>query len=202
MIAIVDYGMGNLGSLMNMFKHIGIKAQITSDPETIKNAEKLLLPGVGSFDHGVQSLKSHGLFEIIDKKVRSTDCPILGICLGMQLMGQGSQEGSEKGFGWFNAEAIKFQPKNKKYKVPHMGWNFLDVKNDCPLLQGLPNESRFYFVHSYHFCCHQPDNTAATTNYEIDFSSVVWKDNIFGAQFHPEKSHKFGMKLLENFGNL
>lgn len=204
MVLILDYKTGNLGSLLNMLKKIGVFALISAKEEDIKKAEKFILPGVGAFDRGMKNLKNSGFLPLITEKVMKNKVPVLGICLGMQLFGQSSEEGKLKGLGWIEAEIIKFrfQGGNRDLKIPHMGWNEISPQKNDPLLDGLDEKSRFYFAHSYHLVCKNKENILATTNYGYDFSSIVRKDNIWGVQFHPEKSHKFGMKLLKNFVEL
>lgn len=201
MIAIVDYGMGNLGSIVNMLKKVGAQSTISSDPQTITAADKLVLPGVGAFDNGMKNLAQRGLVELLNAQVLDHKKPILGLCLGMQLFTRASEEGQLKGLGWINAQTVRFRfdQANADLKIPHMGWNTLRIGRPHPLLADLETDARFYFVHSYHVLCNDPDTVLATTTYGYDFASVVAKDNILGAQFHPEKSHKFGMKLLKNF---
>ena len=200
MLVIIDYGIGNLGSILNMLKRIKVQAKISSDPEEIKTAEKLILPGVGAFDTAMNALNKSGLIPLLNKKVLEDKTPVLGICLGMQLLATGSEEGKLKGLGWLDAKTMKFKfDPNEKLKVPHMGWNRIKIIKEKPLLKDMPKNARFYFVHSYYVKCANSKDVAATTNYGTDFASIVQKGNIYGAQFHPEKSHRFGMKLLENF---
>ncbi|MDX4048466.1 imidazole glycerol phosphate synthase subunit HisH [Aliarcobacter skirrowii] len=201
MIAILDYGIGNLKSIYNMFKKVGVESIITSDIETIKKADKYLLPGVGSFDHGINSLKNAPFFEILEKEVLENKKPILGICLGMQLLTNSSEEGKEKGLGWIDASAIKFDLDDKSLSIPHMGWNKTNPTNTNDIFKNL-EDNRFYFVHSYHVVCNDEKNILATANYGKTFTCSIYKDNIYGVQFHPEKSHKFGMQLLKNFGDM
>ena len=203
MIAIIDYGVGNLGSISNMMKHSGIEAIITKDPYQIANASKLVLPGVGSFDHGMNLLNASGLRGIIDKKVGTDQIPVLGICLGMQMMTKGSEEGNVPGLNWIDAECIKFKfdRNDKSLRIPHMGWNDVYVQKDENLLfPMIDNELQFYFAHSYHLVCNH-NITIATTTYGYEFAVAFKKDNLFGAQFHPEKSHQFGMNFLKAFSN-
>jgi glutamine amidotransferase len=202
MITIVDYGMGNLGSIQNMFKRIKVESQITGDVDKIAAAKKILLPGVGAFDAAMQRINESGLKEVLDKKAKEEKVPVLGICLGMQLLTNSSEEGKLSGLGWIDARTLRFQFTDHSLKVPHMGWNLVYKKNESPLINNLPEEPRFYFVHSFHVQCSNPGDILTTTHYGIDFHSIIQHENIFGAQFHPEKSHKFGMKLLENFAQL
>lgn len=201
MIVIIDYGLGNLGSIQNMFKKVGAKSIVSSDISEIKNADKLVLPGVGAFDNGMENLQKMGLIPILNEKVLVNKTPILGICLGMQLLSKKSEEGRLPGLGWINAETIKFSFNNLQanLKIPHMGWNTISIKKESPLLAEMYPDARFYFVHSYHLVCHSPQDILTTTHHGYKFTSMVQRDNIFGAQFHPEKSHKFGMKLFKNF---
>jgi glutamine amidotransferase len=202
MIIIIDYRMGNLGSLANMLKKIRTPAKISSDLEDIESAEKLILPGVGSFDHGMQKLQELKLLELLNKKVVKDHTPILGICLGMQLFTKSSEEGILKGLGWFDANTVKFKIDNKcSLKIPHMGWDTLNVLKPHSMYQNMDNNSMFYFVHSYHVICNRKDDVLSTSYYGYEFVSSISKDNIIGVQFHPEKSHKYGMKILENFCN-
>jgi glutamine amidotransferase len=203
MITIINYGMGNLGSVQNMFNRIGVKSRISGDLNEIKESEKLLLPGVGAFDAAMQRINDGGFNELLTHMVKIDKIPVLGICLGMQLLTSSSEEGLLPGLGWINAKTVKFKfSEDSSLKVPHMGWNLINVKNDSRLTKNLPDEPRFYFVHSYFVKCHHPENIICKTHYGHDFDSVIQKDNIWGAQFHPEKSHKFGMKLLKNFSEI
>ena len=199
MITIVDYGMGNLGSIRNMLKKIGVDAEISSDAERVAAATKLILPGVGAFDAGMENLERSGLTAVLGERVSRAAVPILGICLGMQLMARGSAEGARPGLGWIDAEALRFQPADPSLKVPHMGWNVARPVRPSPLTEALPDEARFYFVHSYHVRCQKPEDVLLTTPYGEAFHSGFHRGNIWGVQFHPEKSHKFGMHLLRNF---
>lgn len=199
MLVIVDYKMGNLGSVQNMLKKIGVQSVVSSDPEEISKATKLLLPGVGNFDRAMDNLHALNLIPILNKKVLIEKTPILGICLGMQLMTKHSEEGNVQGLGWVNAKAVKFDDfKDTGLKVPHMGWNSTFFVNNHPLGKNL-EESRFYFVHSYKVICEDQKNVLVTSSYGAEFHSGIVADNVVGVQFHPEKSHRFGMQLLENF---
>lgn len=203
MITIIDYKVGNLGSIKNMLKKIGQSSVISSDVNEIRNADKLILPGVGSFDNGIRNIKELGLWDAIELKVAS-GTPILGICLGAQLMTRGSEEGVEKGFGWVDADSVRFRiDTSSKLKVPNMGWLDVSVKKDNSLIvNDLAIEQRFYFVHSYHFDFHNPSQVLATSVYEYEFVSAFEQGNVMGVQFHPEKSHKYGMELFRNFSKV
>ncbi len=200
MITIVNYGMGNLGSIVNMFKKIGVEAKITDEINEIEKADKILLPGVGSFDAAMSKIKESGFTDVLNYKAKEQKIPVLGICLGMQLLTNSSEEGVLPGLGWIPAKTIKFNfTKESGLKVPHMGWNIVNENRPSKLTTDFEEESRFYFVHSYYVKCENDENSILKTNYGLEFDSAIQKDNIYGAQFHPEKSHKFGMKLLENF---
>jgi imidazole glycerol-phosphate synthase subunit HisH len=203
MITIVDYGMGNLGSVQNMLKRIGVQSQVTGDQHKIEQASKLLLPGVGAFDAAMQKINDTGLRTILDKKVLEDKVPVLGICLGMQLLTDSSEEGKIPGLGWVPATTKKFNfPEGTFLKIPHMGWNTVHVVNSSPLTANFSTDSRFYFVHSYYVLVNNEADILATTNFGINFHSIIQHNHIYGAQFHPEKSHKFGMLLLENFARI
>ena len=202
MIVIVNYGLGNLGSIRNMLTKTGAKSIISSRPDIISRADKLILPGVGSFDRGMSNLRKLKLIPVINKKVIEEKTPILGICLGMQLMTKNSQEGELKGLGWINADTVRFNQRYDKLKVPHMGWNNIILKKSHDIMNKINRNSRFYFVHSYHVVCYNDSDILATTNYDYNFVSAFQKNNIIGVQFHPEKSHRFGMQLLRNYSKL
>ena len=202
MITIINYGMGNLGSIQNMFKRIKVESEITGDIEKIASAKKILLPGVGAFDAAMQKIESAGLVDVLNKKVLVEKIPTLGICLGMQLLTRSSEEGKLPGLKWIDAETIKFSFNNHSLKIPHMGWNTVNIKKESRFINDLPDEPRFYFVHSYYVHCNNTADVLTTTHYGIDFHSIIQHENIYGAQFHPEKSHKFGMKILENFARI
>jgi len=197
---IVDYGMGNLHSVKKKLQKIGANAEISGNPDKISVASKIFLPGVGHFSKAIQNLKQMHLYDALNEAVLVKKTPILGICLGLQLMARYSEEGNVTGFGWFDADVVHFNITDQlKYKVPHMGWNNVNVMRQSLLFRGIPESAELYFVHSYHIKSHNKDEVLATTNYEYSFASALEKDNIFGVQFHPEKSHDVGEKMLSNF---
>lgn len=198
-IIIIDYGMGNLGSISNMLKFIGVDSIITSDHEIINKANKIILPGVGHFDRAMDNINKLDLLELLKKKANIDKIPFLGICLGMHLMCTHSEEGNRDGIGLIAANVVNFNLE-KTYKVPHMGWNEIEPTKPFPILDNLDNNSRFYFVHSYYVETNEPSNILTYTNYGMKFASgITNSENIFGVQFHPEKSHKYGVTLLKNF---
>lgn len=202
-IVIIDYGMGNLRSVQKKLLKVGANVEISSKPAVIASADKLILPGVGHFSNGMKKLQEYGIIEVLNEQVLSKKKPILGICLGMQLMANQSEEGHMKGLGWFDADIIKFTVKNRlKYKVPHMGWNNANIKNDSNLFKDISNEAMFYFVHSFHIVCKEVKDILTISEYEYPFTSSIHKENIYGTQFHPEKSHDWGEQLFKNFVNL
>lgn len=198
MITIIDYNMGNIGSIANMLKKLRVESVITSDKRIIQNAKKIILPGVGSFDKAFDNIKKLDLFEILNIKANVDQIPLLGICLGMQLLTNNSEEGIEKGFGWIDADTFRFRGSNK-IKIPHMGWNSTLKSSNSDLTKNLIENSRFYFVHSYYVKVKNESNSILKTTYSIEFDAAIQRKNIYGVQFHPEKSHKFGMQLLKNF---
>jgi len=204
MVVVVDYKCGNGNAILNMLKFMGIDGILSSNAGDIENARRLILPGIGAFDTGMMRLMDFGLVEVLNRKVVCEKIPILGICLGMQLMTERSEEGKISGFGWIEGETIRFcfDGYRQSLKIPHMGWNHVRVAKENPLTKDLGNVGRFYFVHSYHVVCRDESNIITTTRYGYDFVSGFQKNNIIGVQFHPEKSHKYGMKLLKNFWEL
>jgi imidazole glycerol-phosphate synthase subunit HisH len=203
LIVILDYDMGNVSSIQNMLKKIGEKAVISRDPEVIRNADKLILPGVGSFDMGVGQLKKYDLIPQIQMHAIEKEKPLLGICLGMQLLGRRSEEGHEPGLALVPFDAVKFNFANSDcdhgLKIPHMGWDYVKSEFADVLTDGLEAMQRYYFTHSYYAVCDSVDNLLMTCEYGCNFAAAVKNGNIYGVQFHPEKSHIFGMKLLQNF---
>ena len=200
-IVIVDYGMGNLGSVLNMLKRIGAPAIVSGERRDVEHARKLILPGVGAFGEAMERINASGLREDLDRKAKEGRTPILGICLGMQLLTRGSEEGGAPGLGWIAGEARRFPPGGP-LKVPHMGWNGVRPTRASALLEGLEVDARFYFVHSYFVAVDRPEDTLLKTTYGQEFDSAVQSGNIYGAQFHPEKSHRFGKRFLSNFAAL
>ncbi|HEY8608897.1 MAG TPA: imidazole glycerol phosphate synthase subunit HisH [Noviherbaspirillum sp.] len=198
MIVIVDYNTGNPGSIRNMLRKIGHDSEISCDPARIAEASKLVLPGVGAFDAGMECLERTGLIPLLNDRVINAKVPVLGICLGMQLMTHGSEEGKRPGLGWIDAETVRFRPQDPSLKVPHMGWNQVQPGRPSPLLEGMEN-ARFYFVHSYFVRCRSEDDVLLSAVYGGAFHAAFEHGNVRGVQFHPEKSHKFGMQLLSNF---
>lgn len=204
MITIVDCGLGNVGSLVNMLHKVGARCSLASDAEQLKEASKLILPGVGAFDNAVARLAERGFDEEIKRLVEQQHVPILGVCLGMQLLSHGSEEGPGSGLGLIPGRVVRFLPSSmtKRLPIPHMGWNGVVTVPGHPLFQGLEVVNRFYFVHSYHFECESSDHAVGTTRYGYEFTSFIARDHVYGAQFHPEKSHVFGMILLNNYADL
>lgn len=201
MIAIIDYNMGNVASIENILRKIGAEAIVTSDLSIIRQADKIILPGVGAFDYGMKNLNDLGISQVLKEKVLEDNIPLLGICLGMQLLTEDSQEGTLKGLGLIKSHTIKFisEYNGEKLRIPHMGWDYINPQKDTWLFKNFLDKMRFYFVHSYFVECENDENILATTEYGREFASVIGKDNILGVQFHPEKSHKYGMNLLKNF---
>jgi len=204
MIVVVDYGIGNLGSIVNMLRKIGADGVGASDEATISSADKLILPGVGAFDTGMDRLGQSALIELLERKVLTNRTPILGICLGMQLLTEGSEEGMLSGLGWIAADTLRFDfaETNERLRIPHMGWNTVDVKRNDSLFKDALEDARYYFVHSYYVRCRHESDVVGTTRYGSDFHSAIQRDNIYGTQFHPEKSHAFGMAVLRAFAEL
>lgn len=202
MITIVNYGMGNLGSMLNMFKRIGIRASVESEPLRIGQADKLVLPGVGAFDAAMSIFNTRPeLRYVLEHKVLTEKAPILGVCLGMQLLTRSSEEGLLPGLGWIPATTLRI-PRQFGLKVPHMGWNVATPSRESVLTRNIGNDPRYYFVHSYAVHVDDPKYSLMRTTYGVEFDSAVGWENIYGVQFHPEKSHRFGMRILSNFAEL
>ena len=205
MIVIVDYGLGNLGSIRNILRKIGYESEISSDIRIIEQASKIILPGVGSFDTGMSKLNDLELVPMLNKKACHDKTPILGICLGAQLMCKSSEEGEQPGLGWFDAEVLAFKGRfgnDRELSVPNMGWLEVSVNKHNPLTKNLPPAPRFYFVHSYFLAPNQKEDILMSSEYGINYTSAIHRENIYGVQFHPEKSHKYGFHLLKNFAEI
>lgn len=203
MITLIDSGVSNIGSMQNMLKRLGIGFKVATTPEDVASAERIILPGVGSFDSGMRNLADRGLIEPLSEKAVGERVPVLGVCLGMQLMTRGSEEGERPGLGWVPAQAIRFRPATNAQKVPYMGWNEVTAAKKDPLIEGMRLDTRFYFVHSYHVACDDPNDVLLNAPYGVvTYTAAYRRGNIYGAQFHPEKSHKFGMWLLKNFSEV
>jgi len=199
MIAIIDYDIGNLAAVSNMLRRIGFDSVITADADVIESADKIILPGNGHFDTCMRNIRASGLVAIIERRVLDEGTPLLGICVGAQMLGKGSEEGSEQGLGWLDMMAVRF-PRQEGLRVPHMGWNQVAVAAaDNPLVASLNADTRFYFVHSYYLKPVVSGDVLLTAEYGVKFAAGVARGNIAGVQFHPEKSHRFGKQLLLNF---
>lgn len=201
MTVIVDYGVGNIGSIKNMIRKIGGNATIGSTVEDIEGAEMLILPGVGAFDSGMNHLRSSGLTEVLNKRVLEDKVPVLGICLGAQLMTKSSEEGNEEGLGWLDAKTLRMNFNNipGKWPLPNIGWRDVEPVNNCKLLEKIIETPRFYFVHSFYLSTNNPEIVSIKSHYGFEFACGLSKDNIHCVQFHPEKSHAFGMQFFRNF---
>lgn len=200
MIAIVDYGMGNQHSVLNALQYLGVAAEVTADPEKVRLADRVILPGVGAFGAAMKNLNRSGLRQAMNEAVLDRGRPFLGICLGMQLVAErGTEKGLFEGLGWIPGEVRPMMPHDLGLKLPHVGWNDIILEGNLPLFQGLKKERAFYFVHSYAICPENPAHVAATCGYGGSFVAAVYRDNIFATQFHPEKSQKNGLTILENF---
>lgn len=203
MIAIINYGVGNLASVKNMLKKAGFDSVLASDEDTIDKADKIILPGIGAFDHCMTQFNASGLREVVTRKVTENKTPLLGICVGLQMLMENSEEGREPGLGWFAGKTVKFKKDLLgNLKIPHMGWTNVRLEKKSELTENLGDQPRFYFVHSYYVKPENKSDELLSANYGYDFTAAISRDNIYGAQFHPEKSHKYGMKILENFARL
>jgi glutamine amidotransferase len=200
-IAIIDYNIGNLGAIANMLHRLGVSAKITANPTVIESAQSIILPGNGAFDACMLGLRATGLIPLLEQRVIKNQVPLLGICVGAQMLGHGSDEGVETGLGWLDMK-VKRLPSLPDLRVPHMGWNMISSKNTHPLTHEMSNDSRFYFVHSYYMEPSSHQNVLMTVDYGIKFAAGVMHNNLMGVQFHPEKSHRFGRKLLNNFAQM
>jgi len=204
MITIIDYGLGNINAFVNVYKRLNIKTKVARIAADLKGATKIILPGVGAFDYAMSQLNASGMRDELDKQVIANKVPILGICVGMQILAKSSDEGKLAGLGWIDGEVRLFDSNLIPYKtrLPHMGWNSINPVKENKLLEELNGNSRFYFLHSYYFTCNDKNNIIATTGYGVTYASAINHDNIFGTQFHPEKSHSNGIQLLQNFASL
>ena len=204
MITIIDYGLGNIRAFVNVYKRLNIKTKIAQNANDLNDAIKIILPGVGSFDHAITLLNKSGMRSELERQVLENGIPVVGICLGMQIMANVSEEGKLPGLGWVDGEVKIFNSKSIPYKTryPHMGWNSIHPVKKSKILSGLGDESRFYFLHSYYFVCEDQANVLTSTNYGITYTSAINRDNVFGVQFHPEKSHYNGIQLLKNFASM
>lgn len=203
MISIIDYGLGNILAFSNMYNRLNIPISVAKTSDDLKKSKKLILPGVGSFDHAILLLEKSGMKEAINEMVLEKQIPILGICVGMQILADSSEEGNLPGLGWISGSVKKFQFKEKQGAyLPHMGWNDVTSIEAGGLFKEMEKDSRFYFLHSYYFECRNHENTLAVTEYYGEYASAVRKKNIYGVQFHPEKSHHYGSQLLKNFAEL
>jgi glutamine amidotransferase len=198
-VAIVDCGIGNIRSVQRMFEAIGVEAVVVSKPEDAVSCVRLVIPGVGAFDAGMEAIHERGWFEMLNHLAFKRRVPVLGICLGMQLLCRRSDEGLLPGLGWIAADVLAFRREQLGIKIPHMGWNVVKAMQDNPLIPLGLEEQRFYHVHKYHAVCDSDESVLGMTHYGYDFATVIHRDNIYGVQFHPEKSHKFGMNLLRRF---
>ncbi len=204
MTTIIDYGLGNIKAFVNLFERLSLPIKIAKCAEDVRNSTKIILPGVGSFDYAMTQFNNSGMRDAVENKVFGSDTPVLGICVGMQMLASGSEEGKLPGLGWIEGYVRMFDGNTIPYKskLPHMGWNSISPKEHYPLMNGLNNTSRFYFLHSYYFVSANENEIMSTTLYGNLFTSSIAKRNIFGIQFHPEKSHLNGITLLKNFALL
>ncbi|MCI1733399.1 MAG: imidazole glycerol phosphate synthase subunit HisH [Bacteroidales bacterium] len=203
MIRIINYGLGNIDAFINIYKRLNIDVAIASVADDLNDADKLILPGVGAFDAAMICLNNSGMRKRLDYLVKERHIPIVGICVGMQIMANKSEEGTLDGLGWIDAEVKKFSKIDacEGLQIPHMGWNSVECNND-PIFSFLPSNPRFYFLHSFYFSCFCKDNVIATSTYGLEFTSAARNGNIYGLQFHPEKSHGNGIQILKNFANI
>lgn len=204
MISVVDYGLGNLRAFANIYNQLNIPVQIADSEKQLLESTKIILPGVGSFDWALSKLEKSGLIGLLENLVLEKKVPVLGVCVGMQIMGTGSEEGEKKGLNWISGQVVKFRNECTKESLilPHMGWNHIEDTTRLNLVDKKTTGHKFYFLHSYHFVPHDTQHILAHTEYHYRFASVIGKDNIYGVQFHPEKSHNFGIEILKRFSEL
>lgn len=202
-IGIVDYGVGNLGSIANMLKRVGAKAEMASTIDGIEESSKIILPGIGSFGRAMELLHNSGLIPVLRRRVLEDKIPLLGICVGLQMLTERSAESEVPGLGWIDAQVKRFEfVESVSRPIPHLGWNYVREERYCGLIKDQPDQPRFYFAHSFYVATDNPQLTVLSTDYGFRFASAIHSENIYGVQFHPEKSHKFGMKLMQNFAEL
>jgi len=204
MIAIVDYGLGNIRAFVNLYERLNIPIKVAHTANDLKAASKIILPGVGAFDYAMTMLNNSGMRDELEHQVLTNRIPVIGICVGMQILAKSSEEGKLPGLGWIDGTVKKIDVSTIKYKttIPHMGWNNICPATNAGLMKGFDNKSRFYFLHSFYLDCNNPEDTIATAEYGINFTCAVKRSNVFGIQFHPEKSHENGIRLLQNFYNI
>lgn len=204
MIGIIDYGLGNLNAFANIYRRLHVPCKRLTEPADFEGVDRLILPGVGAFDHAMDTFTRSGLREITEEKVLRSGLPVIGICVGMQMLAESSEEGHLSGLGWISGQVRRFDESRIPFatRLPHMGWNDVETDTASPVFKGFPPLSRFYFLHSYYFSCSDPGSAIAWSDYGGRFSCAVANKNIYGVQFHPEKSHHFGVQLLDNFSKI
>ncbi|MBN9300152.1 MAG: imidazole glycerol phosphate synthase subunit HisH [Filimonas sp.] len=204
MIALIDYGLGNINAFVNVFKRVNVPIKTAKQVEDLDDVTKIILPGVGAFDHAMKQLTESGMKEKLNELVLVKEMPVIGICVGMQMLGKSSDEGNLAGLGWIDGDVKKFDEKliTQRTKIPHMGWNDVKPIRETKLFNGLEKEALFYFLHSYYFKCNVPSDIIATSDYGIEFACAINHKNVYGVQFHPEKSHHYGEQLLHNFAKI